>query len=51
MPTAAHVILMHGHEIIEKMQFPLGMVSEEASEARNKNIKDYRENFSRMTSR
>lgn len=51
MPTAMHEILMHGYQIIEAMALPIGMFSEEAQEARNKEIKKYRELYSRKTSR
>ena len=51
MLTSAHIILIHGHEIMRKMKFPIGMLSEEAQESRNKDLKNYREKFSRKSSR
>ena len=51
MPTTVHKILIHGPEVIEKCILPIGQLSEEASEARNKDIKKYREGFARKTSR
>ena len=47
MPTTVHKILIHGPEVIEKCIFPIGQLSEEASEAKNKDIKKYREGFAR----
>lgn len=42
MPTTLHKILTHGPTII-----PIEKLSEELSEARNKDIKKYREGFAR----
>ena len=39
MPTTVHKILIHGPEV-EKCILPIGQLSEEASEARNKDIKN-----------
>ena len=50
MPTSPHVLLMHGAEIMENLGVPIAMLSEEAQEANNKNIKNYRLNFARKTS-
>lgn len=44
MPPTVHKILM---QIIRNSAFPLGMLGEEASEARNKNYKNFREFHSR----
>lgn len=51
MPTAVHKLLMHGSQIIASAALPIGQLSEEAQEARNKDIKKYREGFSRKCSR
>lgn len=51
MPVTVHKILCHGKDIIETCILPIGQLSEEASEARNKDIRNYRENFTRKTSR
>lgn len=51
MPTAVHKLLMHGSQIIASASLPIGQLSEEAQEARNKDIKKYREGFSRKCSR
>ena len=46
MPTSIHVILIHGHALIKASPLPIGKLSEDAQEARNKGIRRYRENFS-----
>lgn len=51
MSPTIHKILIHGPIIIEKALLPIGQLSEEAAEARNKHIRTYRENFARKISR
>lgn len=51
MPTAVHKILIHGSSIIEWSPLPIGQMSEDAQEARNKEIRQYRERFARKSSR
>jgi hypothetical protein len=51
MTTTVHKILIHGDAIISEYLIPIGNFSEEAQEARNKDFKNYRERFSRKTSR
>lgn len=51
MPTSVHRVLLHGSQIISSFILPIGQLSEEAQEARNKDIKNYRLNFARKTSR
>ena len=51
MPTSIHEILIHGYLVIEWAPLPIGSLSEEAQESRNKDIKKYRENYSRKNSR
>lgn len=51
MPVTLHKILVHGKSIIEKSALPLGMLSEQAGESKNKNYRHDREKRARMTSR
>lgn len=51
MPTSVHKILMHGAEIIKHFALPIGMMSEEALEARNKDLRKYRLHHTRKNSR
>jgi len=51
MPTSVHKLLIHGPEIIASALLPIGQLSEEAQKARNKDIKRFREDFSRKCSR
>lgn len=48
MPASVHKVLIHGAEIINFFNLPIGFYSEEAQEARNK---DFREHQSRKSSR
>lgn len=51
MPTTVHKILIHGPLIIASALLPIGQLSEEAQEARNKDVKKFRDGFSRKSSR
>jgi hypothetical protein len=51
MPASVHKILLHGADVIKHCLLPIGELSEEASEARNKQYKSFREHFTRKTSR
>lgn len=52
MPTTVHKLLIHGAEIIKHNSIvPIGCLSEEASEARNKDFRRFREHNSRKMSR
>jgi hypothetical protein len=51
MPPSVHKILIHGSSIIKSFVLPIGILSEEAQESRNKDIKRYRESYSRKSSR
>lgn len=51
MPTSWHVILLHGYEIMASMPFPIGMMSEEAQESRNKDLKHFRDDHTRKINR
>lgn len=51
MPVTVHKILFHGKDIIENCILPIGQLSEEAQEARNKDTRNYRQRFTRKTSR
>ncbi|KAF2891735.1 hypothetical protein ILUMI_14438 [Ignelater luminosus] len=43
--------LIYGSIVIEKVLLPIGMMSEEAAEARNKHFRLYRQDFARKFSR
>jgi hypothetical protein len=48
MPASVHKILVHGKDIIANFGvLPIGTLTEEASESRNKDFRKYRENHSR----
>lgn len=51
MTPTMHKILMHGPLVIQKGLLPIGQLSEEATEARNKHIRLYRRDFARKFSR
>lgn len=52
MPASVHKILFHGAKIIEFfVLIPIGILSEEAQESRNKDVKHYREFNTRKCSR
>lgn len=51
MPSSVHKLLLHGADIIEAALLPIGMFSEEALEARNKDFRRYREFHTRKFSR
>lgn len=51
MSPTIHKILRHGAEVISSALLPIGQLSEEAAEARNKHFRDYRLNYSRKFSR
>lgn len=52
MPSSVHKILFHGSEIIQHfLLIPIGILTEEAQESRNKDIKHYREFNTRKCSR
>lgn len=51
MPSSVHQILLHGSGTIESACLPIGQLSEEAAEARNKDFKRFRQMFSRKCSR
>lgn len=42
MSPTVHKILMHGAQVISEMILPIGKLSEEAAEARNKHFRKYR---------
>lgn len=50
MPTFIHKILIHGPEIIDHAMLPIGELSEEAQEAKNKDVKQFREHHTRKIS-
>lgn len=51
MPHSLHRILTHGASVIEQFNLPIGLYSEEAQEAKNKDFKKFRESFCRKISR
>lgn len=51
MPQSVHRVLIHGYLVIDSFTLPIGMMSEEAQESRNKDFKKYREHHSRKISR
>lgn len=51
MPVSVHKILFHGKDIIASCILPIGQLSEEAQESRNKDVRNYRELYTRKTSR
>jgi hypothetical protein len=51
MTPTMHKILIHGAIVIENALLPIGQLSEEAAEARNKYLRLYRRNLSRKFSR
>lgn len=51
MSPTMHKVLMHGAAVISHALFPIGQLSKEAAEARNKHFRQYRQNFSRKFSR
>lgn len=52
MPSSVHKLLVHGSDIIKNFGvIPIGKLSEEAAEARNKDFRKYRESHSRKVSR
>ena len=51
MPQSLHKLLIHGSDIIENFHLPIGLLSEESQEARNKDFRNFRERFTRKISR
>ncbi|OXA42090.1 V(D)J recombination activating protein 1 [Folsomia candida] len=51
MPVSIHKLLIHGEQIIKESTLPLGMLSEQAGESRNRLYKFYREYHSRKINR
>lgn len=51
MPASVHKVLLHGSSVIKVSLLPIGQLSEEAQEARNKDIKKIREFNTRKCSR
>ena len=51
MPVSVHILLIHGGSIINNSLLPIGMMSEESQEARNKDNKLFRRKHARKTSR
>lgn len=51
MSPTMHKILIHGKTVIQNALLPIGQLSEEAAEARNKHFRLYRLNYTRKFSR
>lgn len=51
MPPSVHKVLLHGADIIESFDLPIGFYSEEPQEARNKDFRRIRECNTRKMSR
>ena len=51
MPNAVHKLLVHGSAVAAGMSLPIGMMSEEAQESRNKDFKTIREHHARQSCR
>lgn len=51
MPPTVHKILVHGIDIIKHFQIPIGILSEDALEARHKEFRLFRLNNTRKSSR
>lgn len=51
MPATVHKILVHSVEVIELALLPIGQLSEEAQEARNKDCRRFRQHNTRKRSR
>lgn len=51
MPATVHKILVHSADIIKSALLPIGQLSEEAQEARNKDCRRFREHNTRKRSR
>lgn len=51
MPATVHKILVHSTAVIRSCLLPIGMLSEEAQEARNKDCRKFREHHTRKSSR
>ena len=50
MPQSVHKMLLHGADVVDRKEVPVGLPSE-AQESRNKDVKNFRENFTRKFSR
>ena len=51
MTPTLHKILIHSSTVIKHALLPIGQLSEEASEARNKHFRLYRQKYARKFSR
>ena len=51
MSPTIHIVLFHGFQMVREFDYPFGIISEEAHESKNKDIKKYRQHYSRKMSR
>ena len=47
MPAAIHKMIVHSHQAVRDKPVPIGLLSEEAQESRNKDVKNFQEHFTR----
>ena len=40
MPAAVHKMIVHSHQVVRDKPVPIGLLSEEAQESRNKDVKN-----------
>lgn len=51
MPPAVHRVLIHGADIIQVAPVPVGLLGEDASGSKNKDIRRYQVHSTRKTNR
>lgn len=51
LPSSVHKVLVHGCDVIENFDLPIGQLSEDALEARHKEVRKYRLDHTRKSSR
>ena len=51
MPQSIHKVLIHGADIMREFPHPIGHLTDEAQESRNKDLKKAREEHARKISR
>lgn len=51
MPVSVHKVLIHGSDIVKNFILPIGELSEEAQEAKNKTVRYYKEHHTRKLNR
>ena len=51
MPQSVHKMLIHSSQVVRDKPVPVGLLSDEAQESRNKDVNNYREHYTRKFSR